>query len=428
MINNGSAVSVKKKPDEIFFLSEVLGSRVMLHGKKIGKLADFLINDNVKVAEVTSLYVTRPFGNKSLIIPWDKVRFMEINEIIIEVADIEKYAGEPGAGAILLRDQILDKKVLDMEDREVEVVYDMKMFLKNGKLYVSEVDTSRAGLLRRMGLRWLTNILYSPSDRTKEQTIPWTYVQPLPTNLSTFRGSIKLNVLKEKLAEIPPVDLADILEELDNEQRVKIFNELETEHASDTLEEIDPNVQRALIASLKKEKVIQLINQMTPAQAADILSVLPMNEAETLLKSLNPEMVRKVKSIMGKHEETVFNYATSKFLKIGPDITAEQALTDYPKMAKDMDVIMYLYITDKDDKLLGVVDLREILKANEKALIKDIMTTLVISVKPNSTLKEASDLFNRYEFRAIPVADDNDKIVGVLPYRDVMRLTHQFVE
>jgi len=428
MINNTSAIPVKRKPDEIFFLSEVLGSRVMLHGKKIGKLADFIINDNVKLAEVTHIYVTRPFGNKSLIIPWDKVLFMEVNEIIIDAADLEKYAEEPKPGTIMLKDQILDKKVLDMEDREVEVVYDMKMFLKNGKLYVSEVDTSRAGLLRRIGLRWLTNILYSPSDRTKEQTIPWTYVQPLPTDLSTFRGSIKLNVLKEKLSEIPPVDLADILEELDNEQRVKIFNELDAEHASDTLEEIDPNVQRALIASLKREKVIQLINQMTPAQAADILAVLPMKEAETLMQSLNPEMVRKVKSIMGKHEETVFNYATSKFLKTGPDVTAEQALTDYPKMAKDKDVIMYLYVTDKDDKLLGVVDLREILKADEKALIKDIMTTLVISVKPKSTLKEASNLFERYEFRAIPVVDDNDKIVGVLPYRDVMRLTHQFVE
>jgi CBS domain-containing protein/sporulation protein YlmC with PRC-barrel domain len=428
MINNSNAIPVRKKPDEVFFLSEVLGSRVMLHGKKIGKVADFIINDNVKLAEVTHIYVTRPFGNKSLIIPWEKVLFMEVNEIIIDVADLEKYAEEPKPGTIMLKDQILDKKVLDMEDREVEVVYDMKMFLKNGKLYVSEVDTSRAGLLRRMGLRWLTSILYSPSDRTKELTIPWTYVQPLPTNLSTFRGSIKLNVLKEKLSEIPPVDLADILEELDNEQRVKIFNELDTEHASDTLEEIDPNVQRALIASLKREKVIQLINQMTPAQAADILAVLPMKEAETLIKSLNPEMVRKVKSIMGKHEETVLNYATSKFLKVNPNITAEQALTDYPKMAKDKDVIMYLFVTDMDDKLLGVVDLREILKADEKALIKDIMTTLVISVKPKSTLKEASDLFERYEFRAIPVVDDNDKIVGVLPYRDVMRLTHQFVE
>lgn len=418
----------KKQPELVLFLSEILGARIMLKGKKIGKLIDLMINDNKNFAEVTSIYVSRPFGYKSLIIPWDKVRFVEVNEIIVDLDDVEKYASEPPEGAALLKDQILDKKVLDMEDREVEVVYDIKMFLRNGKLYVSEVDTSRAGLLRRMGLKWLTNILYHPGDRAKEQTIPWTYVQPLPSNLSTFRGNIKINVLKEKLSEMPPVDLADILEEMDHEQRVKIFNELETEHASDTLEEIDPTVQRTLIASLKKDKVVQLISQMTPAQAADILSVLPMSEANTLMASLNPEMVRKVKSIMEKHEETVLNYATSKFIKIGPDVTAEQALAEYPKLAKDKAVIMYLYVTDANDKLLGVVDLRELLQADEATQLKDIMITLVISVTPNSTLKEASDLFERYEFRAIPVVDESDRIFGVLPYRDVMRLTHQFVE
>jgi CBS domain-containing protein/sporulation protein YlmC with PRC-barrel domain len=427
-MTNESVNQVKKQPDEVFFLSEILGARVMLHAKKIGKVADLIIADNVKVAEVTHIYIARPFGNKSLIVPWDRVRFTEVNEIIVDFPDAEKYATEPVEGMVLLKDQLLDKKVLDMEDREVEVVYDIKMFLKNGKLYVSEVDTSRAGLLRRMGLTWLTHILYSPSDRTKEMTIPWAYVQPLPSNLSTFRGSIKINVLKDKLSEIPPVDLADILEELDTEQRVKLFNELDTEHASDTLEEIDPTVQRSLIAALKKDKVVQLISQMTPAQAADILAVLPMADANTLLASLNPEMARKVRAIMGKHEENVANYATSRFIKLGPDITAEQALAEYPKVAKDKAVIMYLYITDAEDKLLGVVDLRELLQANETVLLKDIMTSMVVSLNPNSTLKEASDIFERYEFRAIPVIDDNDRILGVLPYRDVMNLTHQFIE
>lgn len=418
---------VKKQPEMVFFLSEILGARVMLHAKKIGKLADLIIKDNKNFAEVTSLYVSRPFGNKSLIIPWDKVRFVELNEIIIEVDDMEKYAVDPPEGAALLKDQILDKKVIDMEDREAEVVYDIKMFLRNGKLYVSDVDTSRSSMLRRMGLKFLANLLYR-GDKAKEQAIPWTYVQPLPSNLTTFRGNIRINALKENLSNIPPVDMADILEELDHEQRVKVFNELETEHASDTLEEIDPSVQRSLIASLKKEKVVQLINEMTPAQAADILSVLPMADANMLLESLNPLMVSKVKSIIEKHEETVLNYATSRFIKISPDIIAEQALAEYPKVAKDKAVIMYLYITDADNKLLGVVDLRELLQANDTALLKDIMTTVVVSLNPNSTLKEASDLFERYEFRALPVIDDNDRILGVLPYRDVMNLRHQFIE
>ena len=76
--------------------------------------------------------------------------------------------------------------------------------------------------------------------------------------MGSFRGNVKLNVLMETLSEIHPVDLADILEELDNEQRLVIFSELDTEQASDTLEEINPNVQREIVSSLKRERVVQL--------------------------------------------------------------------------------------------------------------------------------------------------------------------------
>lgn len=420
------ATIVKKMPDQDYFLSELLGSRVMLKGKKIGKLTDLVIVDKGKLAEVTHLYVTRPFGNPALLVPWDRLIFMEVGEFVIDIDSLEKFTGSP-EGHILLGDQILDKKVLDMEDREVEIVYDVKLIFRNGRLYVSEVDTSRLGLLRRIRLSWLARILYGPGDKFKEQEIPWTYVQPLPSDLGTFKGNIKLSVLKEKLSEIPPVDLADILEEVNPEQRLKLFNSLDTEHASDTLEEIDPAIQRSLISSLTREKVVQLINEMTPAQAADILSVLPMADAKLILESLNKENRRKIECILERHVETVRSYATQKFLKFPPDMLQHEALAQFPIAAKGKDVIMYLYITEPDDRLIGVVDLKELLMAGEDVPLKDIMVTMVISLMTTSTLKEAYEMFERYDLRAIPVTDDQSRIVGALPYRDVMNLKHQFI-
>jgi magnesium transporter len=83
---------------------------------------------------------------------------------------------------------------------------------------------------------------------------------------------------------------------------------------------------------------------------------------------------------------------------------------------------------DENDKLLGVLDIKELLEAPDEALLRDVMITNIISLGPDSTLKEAAELFSRYDFRAIPVVDENEKILGVVPYRDVMRLTHHFVE
>jgi Mg/Co/Ni transporter MgtE len=254
------------------------------------------------------------------------------------------------------------------------------------------------------------------------------YIQPLPSHISSFKGDVKLNILKETLAEIHPVDLADILEELDHDQRVMVFSSLDNEQASDTLEEIEPNVQRDLISSLSKEKVVQLISDMTPGQAADILSVLPSSEAHVILEALNKENAKKIQSIIGKQEEKVIHYTTQKILKFSPDTTVEYVQNDYPRHARDKDVIMYVYVVDAQDTLLGVIDLKELLQADDRALLKDIMVENVISLNTESSLKEASQSFARYDFRALPVIDEKNRIVGVIPYRDVMNLTHHFLE
>jgi magnesium transporter len=411
-----------------YFLSEILSRQVVFKKKKIGKLSDLVIKEGGKIPEVTHIYVTRHFGNPPLTVPWEKVASIAKTETTIDLESIKQYVGEPEKDAILLKDHILDKKILDTEGREVEVVYDVKLVLRNNKLYVSDVDVSRYGLLRRIHLGKVADFIYKLAAKIKNQTISWTYIQPLPTQIGSFRGDVKLNILKEKLAEIHPVDLADILEELPSEQRTMLFNELDTQKASATLEEIDPSVQRDLIASLKKEKVVQLINQMTPGQAADILAVLPYADAKPLLRSLKEENARKIEAIIEKHEENILNYTTQKILKFSPDTTAEQAQKEYHILAKGKDVVMYLYIADENDKLMGVLDIKELLQAKGNAALKEVMIENVISLKPDSTMRDAEAIFNRYDFRAIPVTDEKGKIIGVVPYRDVMNLTHHFLE
>jgi Mg/Co/Ni transporter MgtE len=307
-------------------------------------------------------------------------------------------------------------------------VYDIRLVLRNKKLYVTDVDTGKAARLRRLGFGFLAKILYSAADPEAEQMIPWTCIQPLPTNIDRFKGNVKLNVLKENLSEIHPVDLADILEEMDHDQRVMVFASLDREHASDTLEEIEPKVQREIISSLSTEKVVQLINDMTPGQAADILSVLPSSEAHVILDAMNAESARKVQAIINRQEEKVIHYTTQKILKFPPDTMVEYVQNDYPRHARDKDVIMYIYVVDESDNLLGVIDLKELLQADDKAFLRDVMVENVITLSTVNTLKEAAQEFARYGFRALPVVDEENHLMGVIPYRDVMNLTHHFVE
>jgi len=424
---NGTMNGNKIQPEQTYFLSEILGTKVFLKGKKVGKLSDLVIRENGTLPIVTHLFISRPFGESSLI-SWDCVRSISDKAIEIELDSLDNFPKEPDEGAILLKDNILDKKALDLEGREVEVVYDVKLVMRNHKLYVSDVDLSRYGLLRRMGLKGLANIIYRLAESIQEQTISWSYIEPLPAHIGRFKGDVQLKVLKEALSDMHPVDVADILEELDHNQRVRIFEELEPEHASDTLEEIDPSIQRDLVGSLKVEKVAQLIDDMTPAQAADVLAVLPAADAKEILELLDEDNRQKIQPILEKQEENLLDLATVEFLKFPPEATVEEVQENYRTAAKGKDVIMYLYIVDSQDHLLGIVDIKELLQAADKARLKDIMTENVISLSTESTLREAAEMFTRYGFRAIPITDEEDRIRGVVTYSDVMLLKHRFLE
>jgi magnesium transporter len=404
-----------------FFLSEILDRRVFARTKRIGRLSDLAIIETGKLPEVTQVVVVRPYGYPALTIPWDKVLLISNHEVVLDIAadNLASFEPAPQEHLILLHDHILDKKIIDMDDHDVEVVYDVKLAFQNGKLYAAEVDYSRYRALRRLGLHKLAKLL---ADRNKENRVSWLYVQPLPEQLGSFAGNIKLKVPKAQLKEIHPVDLADILEELEGGQRVALFNALDTEQASDALEEIEPRVQRQLIHAMEKERAAMLINEMSPAQAADILAILPRDEAGAILKLIDEDKSSKVEHIIGEHNEQILLYASTQLIRLPATTPAAEVLDRYRELATGKDVLMYVYVTDAAGALKGVVDIREILAAEPGQTLGDIMTEHVIALPKDATLREARMLFERYDFRALPITDESDQLLGAVSSRDVRAL------
>jgi len=424
---NGTT-AVTHSVEEIFFLTDLLGARAYFNDRKVGKLNDMIALDRGKMAEVTHFQIARPFGEAPLLVPFSKVRSFSPREVIVNNGDPGSYVRELRPEEVPLRDYLIDKKVLDTADREVEVVYDIRLARTNGNLYVSDVDISRYGLLRQVGFRSLADYFYKRADDAKKKLIPWSYVQPLSPQLGALQGNVKLNIVKEELSEIHPADLADIVEKLDSGQRVTILEGLDTEHASDTLEEIDPAVQRDIVFSLRKERVAQLIGEMTSGQAADILAALPATEKRAILGLLEPTKVGKIEEILQTHKTNILSFTTHKFIKCPPDMTVQRARRKFREMARSMDVVMYFYVVNEGDKLLGVIDIKEVFMAEDDVLLSNLMVENVISLNPESTMKQAKDTFIRYGFRALPVTDKNQIILGVVPYRDVMNLEHRMLD
>ena len=403
--------------DREFFLSEIVGRRIYLKSNSIGKLKDVVIQENAgKIPEVTHILVHRPYGDPRLLIPWEKITLISNTEIVSDITSTEGYELNPLDNHIFLKDYILDKKILDMDGHEVEVVYDVKLLFQNERLFVSEVDFNRFRILRRMGFKKLANYL----ARYKEgSSISWLYVQPLPETIGSFEGNVKLNVLKENINDIHPVDLADILEELEGNQRLAVFNEIEPELASDTLEEVEPRVQRELIRSMQKERAAGLINEMSPAQVAEILSILPASDADEIIEFVDYESKQRVQQIIEQNDENIMLYSTQKVIKRPVETIVKDVIDNFRAVAGDMDVIMYVYVVDTDNILQGVVDIRELIAADPEQSLGEIMTDSLITLNQDDTLHDAVDMFFRYSFRAIPITDDNDYLLGVVSFHDI---------
>ncbi|HVP19410.1 MAG TPA: CBS domain-containing protein [Spirochaetia bacterium] len=410
---------------EFFFISQLLRDRVVrTHGDRLevlGTLVDLEISLGGHYPEVVNIIVGRSFGRPPLEVPVRYVRSIDAKRTVISVPvgiALKEFGGE--SSRILIRDMILDKKIIDTDEYEVEIVYDIHLLHAKGRMFVAHVDVTKAGMLRRLHLGWLAHLLWG--TKKQAELLPWKYVQPLPSDIDRFHGNVKLNISREKIADIHPADLADIMEELSSDERVAIMDTLDTETAADTLEEAEPRVQRDLVASLRHERIAELLQTMTPAQIADLLEILPRIDAEALKKTLAAETVLKVNDLLQLHEVKLSAIATDRFLTLPETAQVRTALSRFRNKKARYDVIMYVYVTAEDGTLKGVVDIRELIRSRSDEHLGSIMTAQVVTLSPDDTLSDAVSEFTKYGFRSLPMVDKSRKLLGVVSYKDLLAI------
>ncbi len=407
------------KPPQYLLLSEIVNRKVQTQsGITIGKLRDLEFRDDPHYAEVTGLVIERSLGRPPYIISWSNVIEVSTKKSLVQDTSEGKYPEiKHGETHLLLRDEILDKRILDLEGFEVEVVYDIQLLFVGNKLFVVGADVGRHALLRRLGFgRVVKSVLENGS---KGDIIPWRYVQPLPTDLSGTKGDVRLTITRERLNDIHPEDMADILEELSQEERIHIFDALDHEAAADALEATEPRVQREILASTSSERVVQIFAHLSPVQIADIISILPRNDSEEFLKLLKGDVASKVNRLLSQHDVQASTLAVRCFLAFPADLTVEGAFARFREVAPGCDVTMYIYVVDNEQHLQGVIDINELLQAGPQDKLEEIMTKNVVTVAPTTMRGDVEALFRKYHFRAIPVVDESRKILGAVREKDV---------
>lgn len=382
-------------------------------GKVVGKLWDVAVAPGVALPVVTGLLLKT--GNRIVSVPWRQA--VLVNPRVVSVGgaidDLPSYETEPQA--ILIRRELLDRQIVDVNGAKVVRVNDIKLVPYDDQLCLFSVDIGFRGLLRRLGYEKFWSLI---QKEIPKREIGWQFVNPLGINTS----GLMLSKARDQMAEMHPADIAEIISNLHRDSIEGILKNLDHEVAGEAIHELEPELRTQVISQLDVEHASDILEEMSPDEAADVLGDLPEEQAQELLGMMDKEEAEDIQELMEHEEDTAGALMNSEFIAITPVTTVGEALALVREQAAEIEAIFYVYILDCDEHLVGVVSLRELL-VNEPAMpVAELMTSQLKALEISAEPEEILALLVKYNLIAAPIIDEEGKMAGVVTIDDVIEL------
>ena len=332
------------------------------------------------------------------------------------------YTG--GDGMLLLARDLLDQQIIDVHGRKVVRVNDVDIHEETGHshvvLKIGAVDVGARGAVRRL----LKGVVPAGALRVllakiPPRLIPWEFVDLIEVDPAR---RVKLKISLDRLAQLHPADIADIVEDLAPAEREAIFETLDEDVAAETLEEIDPKLQVSILSSLDSDRAADIVEEMDPDAAADVLLDMPPETTQEILTEMQPEERAEVAELMTFDENTAAGRMTTDYMALGPGAKVEDAVEMLRNFEGGVESVSTIYIIGEKEKLLGSVPLAKIVLAPPGTPLMMLSTGHLTTVHPGADEKEVAELFDKYNLLALPVIDDKGVLTGVITADDVINM------
>lgn len=410
----------------MIFLSKLINQPVTdVTGRRIGQVADLVIELGDVFPRVMALVLHMRRGQARIPLEYFEPSSIENGtpHLKIPAAEVQDVAASGDGGEIYLMRDVLDKQIVDTQGRRIVKVNDLKLAEINDQLRLVGIDIGLRAFLRRLGGERTAGLLsYVLPIKLPERLITWNYIEPLEP---ATNNDVRLNIPQTRLSELRPADLADIIEQMSASEGRDILNTLETSVAAEALEEMEPAKQAAILDEISSERASDLLEALPPDEAADILGDLPDAKAQELLSLMQPEEAAPLRELLKYNEHSAGGIMNPEVFRLRVDLTAEQTIEKLRQEAPTGESIYYLYVTDGDDHLVGVLSLRDLVTAPPATPIRDLMRSKVIKVDVNADQADVAELISRYDLLAIPVVDKDDELQGIVTVDDVIDVIHE---
>ncbi len=231
--------------------------------------------------------------------------------------------------------------------------------------------------------------------------------------LCEFCESLHPAQVAEFLSALTPQEIWEILSHVSPNLRGEIFSHL------------DEDVQIEMVKSLGREAMGKLLSDMPPDDRVDLVKHLPKKLREVIIPAMAQAEREDLRRLIAYQEGTAGSVMTSEYAVLTPDLTVEEAITKLRREAPDKETIYYTYVVDNNQKLIGFVSLKDLILAPPKAKVRDIMHEDVIYARAYDDQEEVARMIQKYDLLAIPVVDENDRLVGIITYDDAMDILQQ---
>jgi len=323
---------------------------------------------------------------------------------------------------LAVQKDLLDQQIIDTNGRKVVRVNDVDLTDQrnngNTELRVSQVDIGLPGAVRRLlqgivppeGIRKI-------QEKLPRKTILWEFVnliEPDPLR------RVKLRMSGERLAQLHPADLADIMEELSPDERQSIIGSLDEEIAAETLAELDKRLQTQVVEELDPEKAAEIIGEMNPDEAADLIQNLDTETSKEVLDEMDRREALEVQQLMRFDENTAGGMMNTELVVVGEDATRGEVI-DYIRFHEiSLDQLDNIVLINKDAQLAGTVPVARLILSSADQRMNELASEPLLSVPADASESDVFEVFDKYNLRSLTVINDEKCPIGAITVDDVV--------
>jgi magnesium transporter len=394
-------------------------------GNFVGRVKEIFVEPADQANRISRLLLSRG-QYRPLVARHDQIATVEPGRVRLTTDESALGLYHPNEAWLAVQKDLLDQQIIDTNGRKVVRVNDIDLsevrINGNTELRITQVDVGLCGAVRRL----LQGVVPPMAIRRLQaklppRTIRWEFVNLIE---SDPLRRVKLRMSSDKLAQLHPADLAEIMEELSPAERQGIIDSLDEETAAEAIAELDKRLQTQVLEKLHPEKAADILEEMSPDEAADLIASLPPDTSKEVMDEMEHREATEVEELMKYGENTAGGMMNTEMVVVGEDATRGEVVDFIRFNEISADQLDNVVLINRDAALAGTVPIARLLLASPEQRLDEIKFEPLLSVRADTDQKEVFELFDKYNLRSLAVVDDAGRPVGAITVDDIVSRMH----